>query len=162
MLLFRQTSFECEPSDLELSALPTWPPQPVLLISIVWLIIWKLFRKLYMDGAPVAEMIRASPLFRHTHYVEAGVVSSIPLAAGWSCPGCICVSIPAIFPGRCMSLSCAVKFPMAILYGVVVICNFRRRFISRLLCQAYKSDCMLNKYQNTKYELPDCCLWASP
>ena len=62
-------------------------------------------------GAPVAEMIRASPLFRHTHCVEAGVVSSIPLAAGWSCPGCI------------MSLSCAVKFPVAILYGIV-ICNF--------------------------------------
>ena len=32
-------------------------------------------------------------------------------------------SIPAICPGRCMSLSCAVKFPVAILYGVV-ICNF--------------------------------------
>ena len=32
-------------------------------------------------------------------------------------------SIPAIFPGRCMSLSCAVKFPVAILYGAV-ICNF--------------------------------------
>ena len=31
--------------------------------------------------------------------------------------------IPAICPGRCMSLSCAVKFPVAILYGVV-ICNF--------------------------------------
>ena len=39
-------------------------------------------------------------------------VSSITLAAGWSCPGCI------------VSLSCAVKkFPVAILYGVV-ICNF--------------------------------------
>ena len=32
-------------------------------------------------------------------------------------------SIPAICPGRCMFLSCAVKFPVAILYGVV-ICNF--------------------------------------
>ena len=32
-------------------------------------------------------------------------------------------SIPAICPGRCMSLSCAIKFPVAILYGVV-ICNF--------------------------------------
>ena len=31
--------------------------------------------------------------------------------------------IPAVCPGRCMSLSCAVKFPVAILYGVV-ICNF--------------------------------------
>ena len=29
----------------------------------------------------------------------------------------------AIGPGRCMSLSCAVKFPVAILYGVVS-CNF--------------------------------------
>ena len=32
-------------------------------------------------------------------------------------------SIPAICPGRCMSLSCAVKFPVTILYGVV-ICDF--------------------------------------
>ena len=32
-------------------------------------------------------------------------------------------SIPASCPGRCMSLSCAVKFPVIILYGVV-ICNF--------------------------------------
>ena len=32
-------------------------------------------------------------------------------------------SIPAICPGRCMSLSCAVKFPVTILYDVV-ICNF--------------------------------------
>ena len=32
-------------------------------------------------------------------------------------------SIPAVCPGRCMFLSCAVKFPVAILYGVV-ICNF--------------------------------------
>ena len=32
-------------------------------------------------------------------------------------------SIPAICPGRCMSLSRAVKFPVAILYDVV-ICNF--------------------------------------
>ena len=63
------------------------------------------------SGAPVAEMIRASPLFCHTHCVEAGVVNSIPLAAEWSCPGCI------------MSLSYAVKSPVAILY-VVVICNF--------------------------------------
>ena len=30
----------------------------------------------------------------------------------------------SICPGRCMSLSCAVKFPVTILYGVV-ICNFR-------------------------------------
>ena len=34
-------------------------------------------------------------------------------------------SIPAICPDHCMSLSCAVKFPVAILYSVV-ICNFRR------------------------------------
>ena len=60
----------------------------------------------------MTEMIRPSPLFRHTHSVEAGVVSSIPLAAEWSTPGCIC-----------MSLSCAVKFPVATLYGVE-ICNF--------------------------------------
>ena len=32
-------------------------------------------------------------------------------------------SIPAICPARCMPLSCSVKFPVAILYGVV-ICNF--------------------------------------
>ena len=32
-------------------------------------------------------------------------------------------SIPANCPGRCMSLSSGVKFPVAILYGVV-ICNF--------------------------------------
>ena len=32
-------------------------------------------------------------------------------------------SIPAVSPGRCMFLSCAVKFPVTILYGVV-ICNF--------------------------------------
>ena len=32
-------------------------------------------------------------------------------------------SISAVCPGHCMSLSCAVKFPVAILYGVV-ICNF--------------------------------------
>ena len=32
-------------------------------------------------------------------------------------------SIPAICSGRCMSFSCAVKFPVTILYGVV-ICNF--------------------------------------
>ena len=32
-------------------------------------------------------------------------------------------SIPANCSGRCMSLACAVKFPVAILYGVV-ICNF--------------------------------------
>ena len=32
-------------------------------------------------------------------------------------------SIPAVWPGRFMSFSCAVKFPAAILYGVV-ICNF--------------------------------------
>ena len=32
-------------------------------------------------------------------------------------------SIPAVCPGRYMSLFCAVKFPVAILYGVV-ICNF--------------------------------------
>ena len=32
-------------------------------------------------------------------------------------------SIPAVCHGRCMSLSCAVKFPVAILDGVV-ICNF--------------------------------------
>ena len=70
-----------------------------------------IFEKM-ISGAPVAEMIRASPLFLHSHCVEAGVVSSIHLAAGWSCPGCIC-----------MSLSCAVKFPVAILYGFV-ICNF--------------------------------------
>ena len=31
--------------------------------------------------------------------------------------------IPAVCFGSCMSLSCAVKFPIAILYGVV-ICNF--------------------------------------
>ena len=67
--------------------------------------------KIYTIGAPVAEMIRASPLFRRTHCVEAGVVSSIPFAAGWWCPGYI------------MFLSCAVKFPVTILYGVV-ICNF--------------------------------------
>ena len=29
-------------------------------------------------------------------------------------------SIPVICPGRCMSLSCAVNFPVAILYGVVI------------------------------------------
>ena len=34
-------------------------------------------------------------------------------------------SILAICPGRCMSLSCAVKFPVAILYGVV-FCNFSK------------------------------------
>ena len=39
----------------------------------------------------MAEMIRASPLFCHTHCVEAGVMSSIPLAACCSCPGCIYV-----------------------------------------------------------------------
>ena len=32
-------------------------------------------------------------------------------------------SIPTICLGGCMSLSCAVKFPVSILYGVV-ICNF--------------------------------------
>ena len=32
-------------------------------------------------------------------------------------------SIPKNCPGRCMSFSCAVKFPETILYGVV-ICNF--------------------------------------
>ena len=32
-------------------------------------------------------------------------------------------SIPAICPGCCMSLSCAVKFLVAILYSIV-ICNF--------------------------------------
>ena len=32
-------------------------------------------------------------------------------------------SISAICPGRCMSPFCAVKFPVATLYGVV-ICNF--------------------------------------
>ena len=32
-------------------------------------------------------------------------------------------SIPAVCPGRYMYLSCAVKFPVAILYGVE-ICNF--------------------------------------
>ena len=32
-------------------------------------------------------------------------------------------SIPAICPGSCRSFSCVVKFPVAILYGVV-ICNF--------------------------------------
>ena len=31
--------------------------------------------------------------------------------------------IPAICPVRCMSLSCAIKVPVAILYGGV-ICNF--------------------------------------
>ena len=31
--------------------------------------------------------------------------------------------IPAICPGRCMSLPRAVKFPVAILYGIV-ICDF--------------------------------------
>ena len=29
-------------------------------------------------------------------------------------------SIPAVYPGRCTSLSCVVKFPVAILYGVVI------------------------------------------
>ena len=32
-------------------------------------------------------------------------------------------SIPAKRPGRCMFLSCAAKFPVIILYGVV-FCNF--------------------------------------
>ena len=32
-------------------------------------------------------------------------------------------SIPAKCPGRCMCLSCAVNFPVTILYGVV-FCNF--------------------------------------
>ena len=38
-------------------------------------------------------------------------------------------SIPAVCPGHCMSLSCAVKFPVAILYGVV-ICNFDEDLLS--------------------------------
>ena len=32
-------------------------------------------------------------------------------------------SVPAICPGRCVSLSCVVELPVAVLYGVV-ICNF--------------------------------------
>ena len=37
----------------------------------------------------MAERVKACPPFRHVHCVEPGVVSSFPLAASWSCPGCI-------------------------------------------------------------------------
>ena len=41
--------------------------------------------------APMAEGKRACPPSHHPHSVELEKVSSIPLAACWSCPGCICV-----------------------------------------------------------------------
>ena len=53
-------------------------------------------------------------------------------------------------PGRCMSFSCVVKISCDYPAYSDVLCYFRRGFISRLLCQAYKSDCMFNKYQIPK------------
>ena len=38
----------------------------------------------------MAERVKACPPFRHVHCVEPGIVSSIPFAASWSCPGCMC------------------------------------------------------------------------
>ena len=55
-------------------------------------------------------------------------------------------------PGRCMFFSCVVKKFAYLFYVCWCSLLFRRGFISGLLCQTHKSDCMFNKYHKKKNE----------